>query len=47
MPIFYFNVDENCCANEGWVAEYLVNEGVCSCFDEAVDELRSHRCFEG
>lgn len=47
MPIFYFNVGENCCANESWVAEYLVNEGICSCFDEAVDELRNHRCFNG
>ena len=23
MPIFYFNVGKNCCANESWVVEYL------------------------
>lgn len=44
---FYFNVDENLCANEDWLIEYLHIQKPDLTEDEIEDELRSCREFEG
>lgn len=43
---FYFNADENICANERWLVSYLhQSEGISE--DEVKHELRSRREYFG
>lgn len=44
---FYYHLDENICAEEKWVAEYLVNNGEVETEEEAIIGLHSCREFCG
>lgn len=44
---FYFNMDENLCADEDWLIGYLHEQNPDLAEDEIEDELRSCREFEG
>lgn len=44
---FYYNADENICAEEHWVAKYLCYEDLVESSDEAIEELRTRREFYG
>ncbi len=45
-PRFYFNVDENTCANESWLVSYL-HRMYCIDEDEIINELRTRREYYG
>lgn len=44
---FYYNMGMNLCADENWVIEYLVINGIVENEDEALRGLRSCREFHG
>lgn len=44
---FYYHLGENVCAEEKWVAEYLVNNGEVETEEEAIIGLHSCREFCG
>jgi hypothetical protein len=44
---FYYHLGENLCAEEKWVAEYLVNNGEVETEEEAIVGLHSCREFHG
>lgn len=44
---FYYHLGENICAEENWVAEYLVNNGEVETEEEAIIGLHSCREFCG
>lgn len=44
---FYYHLGENICAEENWVAEYLVNNGEVETEEEAIIGLHSCREFRG
>lgn len=45
---FYFNINENCCADENWVIEYLLNnEEEVHDWEEAYEGLRTYHEFYG
>lgn len=44
---FYYHLDENICAEESWVAKYLVNNGEVETEEEAIMGLHSCREFCG
>ena len=44
---FYYNLGTNVCAEEKWVAEYLVNNGEVETEEEAIIGLHSCREFHG
>lgn len=44
---FYFNMDENVCADEGWLIEYLYIQNPDLTEDEIENELHSCREFMG
>ena len=44
---FYFNMDENVCADEGWLIGYLHVQNPDLTEDEIENELRSCREFAG
>lgn len=44
---FYFNMDENVCADEGWLIEYLHIQNPDLTEDEIENELHSCREFMG
>lgn len=46
-PKFYFNADENLCASEGWVIQYLHIQNPDIDEDEIEGELRSRREYFG
>lgn len=44
---FYFNDQIDVCAEENWVADYLVENGYTNNREEAIQELRTKRNFYG
>lgn len=42
---FYFNEDENICADEDWLIDFLYNGELTK--DEIRQELRTTRCYYG
>ena len=42
---FYFNEDENICADEDWLVDFLYNGKLTK--DEIRQELRTIRCYYG
>lgn len=44
---FYFNDQIDVCAEENWVADYLVGNGYADNREEAIQELRTKRSFGG
>lgn len=42
---FYFNVDENICADEEWVVNYLLENSRGSTREEILDGLHYCRCY--
>lgn len=44
---FYFNDQINVCAEEPWVVDYLVENGLCEDEAEAIEELHTRRSFDG
>lgn len=44
---FYYHLDRNICAEESWVAEYLVNNGEVETEEEAIIGLHSYWSFCG
>lgn len=44
---FYYNIQINVCAEENWVADFLVVNGYCEDREEALQELRTCRGFYG
>ena len=44
---FYYNIHMNICAEENWVADFLVENEDCEDREEALESLRSCREFYG
>lgn len=44
---FYYNIQINVCAEENWVVDYLIENGYCETEEEAINNLRTCRCFGG
>jgi hypothetical protein len=44
---FYYNIHANTCAEESWVADFLVENEDCEDKEEALEGLRSCREFYG
>ena len=44
---FYYNANNNICAEETWVADYLFIGGMVESREEALEELKTKREFYG
>lgn len=44
---FYYNIQINVCAEENWVANYLVENGYCETEEEAIANLHTCHDFGG